>query len=170
MRVCPVFQRRYFAFMNDSSIQCCFLSWIIAMNCTMKCMQNFWKDENYVLILTLNQSCVAEDSCNILWGLEIHYCCIWPFSQTDRHWCGLPHGQKRYATWRKNSWRITSRSMWGRYSCLQITTFFRSLMCVRSMRRNRSKLLVYKCNFMCSCTVYSECLVYIIFVHLWMIT
>jgi hypothetical protein len=32
--------------------------------------------------------------------------------------------------------------MWGHYSCLQITTFFRSLMCVRNMRRNRSELVV----------------------------
>ena len=85
---------------------------------------------------------------------EIIEICILFCSLIGKHSCGLQLGLKKCVIWQKNSWKITFKSTLDLFSSLQITIFSKSLMYVKNMRRNRSKLLMHVLLIEALCLIY----------------
>ena len=64
------------------------------------------------------------------------------FSLIDKHWCGAPPGQRKYASWQKTSLPSMCRSTLVHWSLQPIITFCRLLMSAWSMRRKKSKFIL----------------------------
>ncbi len=61
------------------------------------------------------------------------------FSLTDRLWCGVQHGRRRFGSLLKTSWGTTSRLMLALWSSVPTTTSCRLLMSAWRLKRTTSK-------------------------------